>query len=140
MNKSFEISVLAHGKEPVALGTMPESAITFNRYNKGLLIAAGKISNTDAQQSMYMKFATQFGNTAQFKFQNIDKTYYGEFTFINFDPETFTVVFGSVSPIQEVDTIDDVKNTNAETDTLANIEIMAGEIGPEGDGADSTTS
>lgn len=103
MEDVFEISVLKEGEEPRCLGTMRESAITFNRYNKGLLIAAGKLSYDDTQ-NMYMKFAARYRNKAQLKFRNSKKTYLGDFCFINFIPETQTVVFGSVGPVVEIDT------------------------------------
>ncbi|MBV1901893.1 MAG: hypothetical protein KUG56_09485, partial [Kordiimonadaceae bacterium] len=50
--------------------------------------------------------------TVSIKFQNCDKTYYGEFRFVNFDADTCTVVFGSIGPIREVDTIDDLSKDN----------------------------
>lgn len=107
MDKTFEITVLKRGSEPLVLGTMPEEAITFNRYNEGLLIAAGKLSRNSLQTDAFMKFETLFRNKALMQFQGEEKTYFGEFCFINFIPETHTVVFGSVGPVIEVDTVSD---------------------------------
>ena len=104
MDDGFEISVMKEGEEPRALGSMRESAITFNRYNKGLLIAAGKLTYDGDQNSVYMKFAARYRNKAHLKFRNSKKTYLGDFCFINFIPETQTVVFGSVGPVVEMDT------------------------------------
>lgn len=116
MDKAFTISVLAPGKKPAYLGTMPENAISFNRYNEGLLVAAGKMTGTDPDQSMYMKFAAQFDKTVSIKFQNCNKTYYGEFRFVNFDADTCTVVFGSIGPIREVDTVDDLSKDDNQSE------------------------
>lgn len=104
MNDVFEICVMKEGEEPRCLGSMRESAITFNRYNKGLLIAAGKLSYDDTQNNAYMRFAAKFRNKAPLRFRNSKKTYFGDFCFINFIPETQTVVFGSIGPVLEIDT------------------------------------
>lgn len=114
MDDEFEISVLKDSEEPRCLGTMRESAITFNRYNKGLLIAAGKLSYDGDQNSVYMKFAARYRNKAHLKFRNSKKTFFGDFCFINFIPETQTVVFGSIGPVVEMDT-DRCETVNVES-------------------------
>lgn len=104
MGATFEISLLKRNKDPEPLGSMDESAVTFNRYNKGLLIAAGRLHHNSIQASMFMKFAAKFRNLARLKFRSPEKTYFGHFCFINFIPETNTVVFGSVGPVVEMET------------------------------------
>lgn len=104
MNNTYTICVLRDNYPPLTLGSMREKAITFNRYNKGLLIAAGKLTSDDAQNDAFMTFAAKFRNKARMRFTGQEATYLGDFCFINFIPETHTVVFGSVGPVVEVAT------------------------------------
>mgnify|MGYP003677703617 CR=1 FL=1 len=99
MNDTYTICVLRDGYPPLTLGSMREKAITFNRYNKGLLIAAGKLTSDDTQNDAFMTFAAKFRNKARMRFTGPEATYLGDFCFINFIPETHTVVFGSVGPV-----------------------------------------
>ncbi|MEX0297576.1 MAG: hypothetical protein AB3N28_00800 [Kordiimonas sp.] len=104
MTDAYQICVLKDELPPITLGTMAADSITFNRYNKGLLIAAGKLTSDSIQHDVFMTFAARFRNKAFMKFTGAEKTYFGDFCFINFIPETHTVVFGSVGPVIEVET------------------------------------
>ncbi len=104
MTDTYQICVLKDEQPSITLGTMAADSITFNRYNKGLLIAAGKLTSDDMQNDMFMTFSARFRNKAYMRFMGAEKTYFGDFCFINFIPETHTVVFGSVGPIIEVET------------------------------------
>jgi len=100
----FQISVIHKNNAHKILGTMAERTISFNRYNKGLLVAAGRLNHDTIDGSIFVEFSARFRNLERLKFQNSQKTYYGDFCFINFIPEISTVVFGSVGPITEHDT------------------------------------
>lgn len=99
MSDTYQIYLIAEGQEKSFLGEMPNQAISFNRYNEGLLVAAGKISKTNTKQSVFMHFAAQFRDQAMLEFKSSTKTHKGNFSFINFDPETHIVVFGSVGAV-----------------------------------------
>lgn len=99
MSDSYQIYLIADGQDKSFLGEMPNQAISFNRYNEGLLVAAGKINKTNTKQSVFMHFATQFRDQAMLEFKSRTKTHRGNFSFINFDPETHIVVFGSVGSV-----------------------------------------
>jgi len=101
MSNAYDIFLLKTGGEKQYLGQMPAKAISFNRYNEGLLVAAGKISNTNAEKSVFLHFSARFREKALLEFQSNEKAYEGDFSFINFDPETQIVVFGSVGPVKE---------------------------------------
>lgn len=99
MSDTYQIYLMTDNQDKSFLGEMPDHAISFNRYNEGLLVAAGKISKTNTKQSVFMHFAAKFRDQATLEFKSSAKTHKGNFKFINFDPETQIVVFGSVGPV-----------------------------------------
>ncbi|MFC3050416.1 hypothetical protein [Kordiimonas pumila] len=101
MTKVVDIYLLKDGSDRQYIGRMSKSDVSFNRYNEGLLVAAGKIFNTNVQESVFLKFSAQFQEKAELEFKTFDTSYTGDFSFINFDEETQIVVFGSLGAITE---------------------------------------
>jgi len=97
----FEVNIIHANGSKECLGNMEARYVTYNRYNEGLLIGAGKLRNTSVQKEMFLKHATKYRNKAELEFKGQDIMYQGTFCFINFLPETGTVVFGSVGPVYE---------------------------------------
>lgn len=123
MNKTYEITIFRRDAPPLVVGTMLAEDITFNRYNEGLLIAAGKLSKHNLETETFLKFETLFRHTANMQFRGEEKTYMGEFCFINFIPESHVVVFGSIGSVTESETITeeglkDTDSANTQTPTL----------------------
>lgn len=97
----YEINMIhANGKKE-CLGFMEEKHVTYNRYNEGLLIGAGRLHNSDARRDVFCTFAARYRNKAELEFKSKNKAFQGTFCFINFIPESHTVVFGSVGPVYE---------------------------------------
>jgi len=97
----FEINIIHEDGSKDCLGNMEARHVTYNRYNEGLLIGAGKLLNSSKQKKLFLKHSTKYRNKAELEFKSRDITYEGTFCFINFLPETNTVVFGSVGPVYE---------------------------------------
>jgi len=97
----FEISIIHDDGSRDCLGHMEARHVTYNRYNEGLLIGAGKLLNTNQQKGMFLRHSTKYRNKAELEFRSREITYQGTFCFINFLPETNTVVFGSIGPVYE---------------------------------------
>jgi len=101
LENTYEINLLHTNGSKDCLGHMEERHVTHNRYNEGLLIGAGKLHNSDIQKQAFLRNSTLFRNTATLEFKGKNKTFRGTFCFINFIPETNTVVFGSIGSVTE---------------------------------------
>jgi len=80
---------------------MEERHVTYNRYNEGLLIGAGKLHNSDMRREGFIDHGARYRNKAELEFRGKDRVFTGTFCFINFIPEIHTVVFGSIGPVHE---------------------------------------
>lgn len=101
MQNTYEIYVIHNDGSKDCIGHMEERHVTHNRYNEGLLIGAGRLHNSDLQKTTFLKLGALYRNKADLEFKGRQKTYRGEFCFINFIPETNTAVFGSISSVLE---------------------------------------
>ena len=123
MNKTYEITIFRRDAPSLVVGTMLSEDITFNRYNEGLLIAAGKLSKHNLETETFLKFETLFRHTANMQFRGEEKTYTGDFCFINFIPESHIVVFGSTGPVTESETITEEDLKDDESTTIQTLTV-----------------
>jgi len=97
----YEINIVHADGRKDCLGHMEERHVTYNRYNEGLLIGAGKLHNSDMQREVFLAHGAKYNNEAEIEFRNEEKVFRGIFRFINFIQETHTVVIASVSAVHE---------------------------------------
>jgi hypothetical protein len=97
----YEINLTHDDGTKECLGHMEERHVTYNRYNEGLLIGAGKLHGSSIRRAAFLEHGARYRNKAQLEFKGKDKAFQGVFCFINFIPESHTVVFGSIGPVYE---------------------------------------
>jgi len=130
MQNFYEVYVVHKDGSKDCLGQMAEKHVTHNRYNEGLLIGAGKLQNSDRQKEAFLFHSAAYRNKAMMEFKGAKSTFRGEFCFINFIPETNTVVFGSISAVLEFCTrtgrqIIAEEEQKAEQDASENVSAVA---------------
>jgi hypothetical protein len=101
LDNSFKINVIHRDGSKDCLGHMAEKDVAHNRYNQGLLIAAGKLLGSDAEKDAFLHHANIYKNKAELEFSNGEKAFQGTFHIVNFIPESHTVVFGSTGTVYE---------------------------------------
>lgn len=99
MQNSYTVNIIHPNGEKECLGDIAEKDVTYNRYNEGLLIGAGRLHSTDIQRTTFLEHAAKYRNKGRLEFVGVDRIYTGIFCFISFIPETHTVVFGSLGPV-----------------------------------------
>jgi len=97
----YEINIIHSNGKKDCLGYMEEHHVTYNRYNEGLLIGAGKLHNSDMRREVFIEYGVRYRNKAELEFRGKNRVFTGTFCFINFIPEIHTVVFGSIGPVRE---------------------------------------
>lgn len=99
MQNSYTVNIIHPNGEEECLGEILEKDVTYNRYNKGLLIGAGRLHSSDIQRETFIEHAAKYRNKGQLEFIGAQTIYTGIFCFISFVPENHTVVFGSIGPV-----------------------------------------
>ncbi len=97
----FEINIIHSDGSKEYLGHMEPRHVTYNRYNEGLLIGAGKLHGSNMRKAGFLSHGAQYRNTAEMEFKINDIAYRGTFCFINFIPENQIAVFGSTGAVYE---------------------------------------